>query len=143
MWQIWLIIAGILLVGEIVTTGFLIFWFSLGALLAMVVSFFTTNIIIQTAVFVLSSAILIFATKPFIKKFAKNDNSIKTNAFSIIGKKAIVIEDIQSTDTKGQIKINGEVWSAVSSDENIDIPKGTQVEILDIKGVKTVVVPLK
>ena len=36
----------------------------IGALLAMLISFLTNNIIIQTAVFVISSGILIFATKP-------------------------------------------------------------------------------
>ena len=55
MWQIWLIIAGVCLIAEIITVGFLIFWLAIGALLAMVVSFFTDNIIIQTAVFVISS----------------------------------------------------------------------------------------
>ena len=62
MWQIWLIIAGICLIIEIMTVGFLIFWFAIGALLAMVVSFFTNNVIIQTSVFVISSTILIFVT---------------------------------------------------------------------------------
>ena len=33
MWQIWLIIAGICLIIEIMTVGFLIFWFAIGALL--------------------------------------------------------------------------------------------------------------
>lgn len=70
MWQVWLIIAGLFFVGEIATVGFLIFWFGIGALIAMIVSFFTSNIIIQTTIFVISSTILIFATKPFVKKFA-------------------------------------------------------------------------
>ena len=84
MWQIWLIIAGICLIIEIFTVGFLIFWFSIGALIAMLISFFTTNIIIQTTVFIITSTILIFATKPFVKKFSKDENSIKTNVYSII-----------------------------------------------------------
>ena len=68
MWQIWLLLAGLFFIGEMITVGFLIFWLGIGALLAMIVSFFTTNIIIQTAVFVISSIILILATKPFVKK---------------------------------------------------------------------------
>ena len=55
MWQFWLIAAGIFFIGEIITTGFLIFWLGIGSLLAMIVSFLTDNIIIQTAVFVVSS----------------------------------------------------------------------------------------
>ena len=89
MWQIWLVIAGVCLVIEIMTTGFLVFWLAIGALISMIVSLFTDSILIQTAVFVISSAILIFATKPFVKKFAKTKN-VKTNAFSIIGQNGIV-----------------------------------------------------
>ena len=71
MWGVWLIAAGIFFIIEIATVGFLIFWLGIGALLAMIVSFFTSNIIIQTAVFVISSTILIFATKPLVNKITK------------------------------------------------------------------------
>ena len=141
MWQIWLIIAGVCLIAEIITTGFLVFWLSIGALISMVVSLFTDNIFIQTAVFVISSAILIFATKPFVKKFAKTKN-VKTNAFSIIGQNGIVTKDIDSINSKGQVKIDGETWSAIGKDD-MDIPKGTEIEVLEIKGVKAVVAPAK
>ena len=112
----------------------------MGALIAMIVSFFTSNIIIQTAVFILSSSILLFATKPFVKKFV-DVKPTKTNAFSIIGKKALVIKEINSHSV-GQIKINGEVWSAESENDEI-IPKDSEVEILQIKGVKVIVKSVK
>ena len=136
MWQAWLIIAGLFFIGEMITVGFLVFWFGVGALIAMITSFFTSNIIIQTAVFIISSAILLLATKPFVKKFV-DVKTTNTNAFSIIGKKALVIKEINSHSV-GQIKINGEVWSAES--ENAEtIPEGSEVEILQIKGVKAIV----
>ena len=136
MWQVWLIIAGLFFIGEIIIVGFLIFWFGVGALLAMVVSFFTSNIIIQTSVFVISSTILLFATKPFVKKFV-DVKQTKTNAFSIIGQKALVIKEI-SSHSIGQIKIRGEVWSAESESDEI-IAEGSEVEILQINGVKALV----
>ena len=137
MWQFWLIVAGIFFIGEVITVGFLIFWLGIGALLAMIVSLFTSNIIIKTAVFVLSSTVLIFATKPFVKKFV-DVKTTNTNAFSIVGKKALVIKEINSVHSTGQIKINGEVWSAEAEDSE-PIPEGTEVEILNIKGVKAIV----
>ena len=137
MWQIWLIIAGVCLVIEIMTTGFLVFWLAIGALISMIVSLFTDSILIQTAVFVISSAILIFATKPFVKKFAKTKD-VKTNAFSIIGQNGIVTKEIDSINAKGQVKIDGETWSAVGKDD-MDIPKGTEIEVVEIKGVKAIV----
>ncbi len=141
MWQIWLLIAGVCLIVEIMTVGFLIFWLSIGALLAMIVSFFTNNLIIQMAVFVISSTILIFATKPFVKKFAHNNNA-KTNVYSNIGKVGVVTQDIDSIQAIGQIKVDGEVWSAVGVND-IQIPKGTEVEIIEIKGVKAIVSPVQ
>ena len=95
MWYVWLILAGIFVIGEVLTSGFLIFWFSLGSLIAMVVSFFIPDVIVQTTVFLISSVILILATKPLVKKFA-NIDTVKTNAQSIIGKKGLVTKDINS-----------------------------------------------
>ena len=141
MWYIWLIAAGVFIIGEIITVGFLLFWLSIASLIAMVVSFFTSNVIIQMTVFVISSGLLIFATKPLVKKLAKKD-SVSTNVYSIIGKTAIVIEDIDWASGTGQIKCEGEVWSA-KTDEQVDIPTGSEVEIVSIEGVKAYVKPLK
>ena len=140
MWQIWLIAAGVFFVLEIFTVGFLVFWLGIGCLLAMLVSFVTDSVIIQTAVFVISSGLLIFATKPLVKKLAQKDNA-KTNVYSLTGKKAIVIEDIDWATGSGQIKIEGQVWSAKTK-EQVNIPKGTEVEIESIEGVKAFVKPL-
>lgn len=140
MWQVWLIIAGLFFIGEMITVGFLVFWFGIGALLAMIVSFFTSNIIIQTTVFIVSSAILLLVTKPFVKKFV-DVKSTNTNAFSIIGKKALVIKEINSHSV-GQIKINGEVWSAEAENDET-ITEGSEIEIVKINGVKAIVKPVK
>ena len=141
MWQVWLIISGLFFVGEIATVGFLIFWFGIGALIAMIVSFFTSNIIIQTTIFVISSTILIFATKPFVKKFA-DVKKTNTNVYSIIGKRALVIKTIDPIHSVGQIKINGEVWTAESEDNQV-IEESSEVEIIEIKGVKAIVKPIR
>lgn len=138
MWQMWLIISGVCFIVEIVTVGFLIFWFAIGALIAMVVSFFTDSILIQTTIFLISSTILMFATKPLVHKLQKNKTDIKTNVYSIVGSVGIVTEDINTIEAKGQIKVDGEIWSATSMDNKI-IPKGTQVEVIEIKGVKAIV----
>lgn len=140
MWQIWLIASGVFFIIEIFTVGFLIFWLGVGSLIAMLVSFFTDSIIAQTAVFVISSGLLIFATKPLVKKFSKKD-SVPTNVYSIVGKKAVVIEDINWAKGTGLIKSEGEIWSAKTKDQ-IDIPKGTEVEIENIEGVKAFVKPI-
>lgn len=83
MWKIWLVLAGIFLIIEIINLGFLVFWFSMGALIAMVASFFIDNEIIQGAIFLISSTILLFATKPFVNKVLPKESLIKTNSASL------------------------------------------------------------
>ena len=138
MWQIWLIAAGIFFIVEIATVGFLVFWFGIGALVAMLSSFFIPDVYIQTIIFLVTSTLLIFLTKPFVNKFMKKDKTIPTNAYSIIGRIGIVTKEINSVLGTGQVKIGGEVWSAkVKTDETI--PVGTEITVIEIDGVKAVV----
>ena len=141
MWTFWLIAAGIFLAIEIVTIGCLVFWFAIGALLAMVLSFFTDNLIIQSVVFIISSSILILLTKPLVDKYINNKPMKPTNTYSLINKHGIVIIDINPIAGTGQVKVDSEIWSATCT-ENSTIPKGTNIEILKIDGVKLVVSPI-
>ena len=141
MWQIWLIIAGFFLILETITTGFLVFWFAVAALITMIFSFFVVNKAIQVSIFVVLSAILLFATKPFVKKISKTATNVKTNAFSIEGKTGKVLIDINPSEGTGQIKVDGEKWSAKSIDSSF-ISKDSDVKVIKIDGVKAIVEPL-
>ena len=138
MWLLWLIVAGFFFILEIATAGFLVCWLGVGALLAMFLSFFVDNIILQVIVFAISSILLIVLTKPLVKKFI-DKKTIPTNIDSIIGKEGIVIETIDSVKGVGQVKLGGEVWSAKSFVDSAIIEKDTKVTVKEINGVKLVV----
>ena len=140
MWQFWLIVSGVFLIAEIITTGFLIFWFGIGALLAMITSFFTDSVVIQTSVFIISSTVLLFVTKPFVNKFVKPSKTVQTNVYSLINKEGIVTKDINPIESTGQVKVEGEMWSAKSNGTTI-IPEGTTIRVLKANGVKLLVEP--
>ena len=133
MWKFWLIVAGICFVIESFTIGFLVFWFGIGALAALVASLFISNIWIQSLIFIIVSSLLLIFTKPIVKKFVKEKDIIPTNVYSIIGKEGIVVESIDTINGVGKVKVNGELWSATSL-ENIE--KGTKVKVLKVNGVK-------
>ena len=108
----------------------------------MIVSLiFPENIFLQVSVFVAVSTLLIFLTKPLVEMLTRKDKNVATNAFSIIGKKGIVLQDINENYGIGQIKVAGDVWSAKTTDGGV-IEKGTQVEVIQIDGVKAVVEPV-
>lgn len=133
MWMIWLTVAAVLLAAEILTTGFLLFWFSMGALIVMVLSFFVQNTIIQFILFIIISTLLTFLTKLFSKKIkSKQGEDESFNAKSVIGQKGIVEKEILKNKV-GVVRINGETWTAIA-DENIQ--EGTSVLAQEIVGVK-------
>ena len=135
MWGFWLIASGIFFILEIFTAGFLIFWLGIAGLIAMIVSLFTSSIAIQTTVFVIVSIVLIFLTRPIINKFLKidKDDLVPTNIYRLKDKEGIVVEDINTLDSKGKVKVSGELWGAIS-DENLK--EGTHIKVLDVEGVK-------
>lgn len=136
-WCLWLIVSGVFFVIEIITTGFLVFWLGLGALIAMAISFLTESFIIQAISFIISSSLLILLTKPLVNKYI-NVATVPTNSYSLIEKVGIVVSDIDPLDSSGQVKINGEIWSAKSFN-NERIKKDTKVKVLKIEGVKLIV----
>jgi len=139
MWYIWLIAAGVFFVVEIMTVGFMIFWLGVAALLACLVSLITSNLIIQTAVFVISSALLLLLTRPFVEKFiTKKEPNVKTNAYSIIGKEARVTKAFDEDSKIGQIKVGSEKWTAKAKDNEI-LSEGDRVKVEAIDGVKAIV----
>ena len=135
-YMIWLIMAGFFLILEIATEGFLVFWFAVGALVAMGTSFLTENIAIQISVFVITTLVLILSTRKLTDKIKPKE--VPSNVYTILGKKAIVTVEINSIKGQGQVKIGGDIWSAKTEDDSI-IPVNTEVEILKIDGVKAVV----
>ena len=141
-WQIWLIIGGICLVIEIITVGFLVLWFAVSAFIVALLSLFIHNIIAQTAIFLVISAILILFTRPLTAKITKKDNAV-TNVNSIIGKNGIVKKEITNIEA-GQVKVGGDLWTAVLEDTSFDsIPEGSSIEVVKINGVKLVVKPIQ
>ena len=109
----------------------------------MLVSFVTDNIFIQTAVFVVSACILLFSTKSFVKKYVHPKDSDKpTNVSSLLNQLGVVIADIYPLQGVGQVKVNGQIWSA-KCDEDMTIAKDTEIRVTNVEGVKLIVTPVK
>ena len=68
-----------------------------------------------------------------MKKFTKSEKTVPTNFFSLSGKQGIVTKKIDSDNSTGQVKVKGELWSAISDK---DIEKEAKVKILGVDGVK-------
>ncbi|WP_372520529.1 NfeD family protein [Candidatus Ruminimicrobiellum ovillum] len=134
-WYVWLILFLVFLGLEIMTTGvFFFLCFSTGALFAMLFSLLGASFQVELVVFCAVSLASILLIRPLFKKYIAKQKT-ETNVDSLIGTKAIVIEDIKVNDM-GKVKTEGEIWLAVS---NENIAKGETVVIESIDGTKLVV----
>jgi len=138
----WLLLAVIFFVGEAVTVGFFVFWFGVGALVALLASLFIDSLAVQSVLFLSVSIVLLFFTRPLVNKFLLKSNDVKTNAYSVEGKKGRVNIEINPIEGTGQVKIAGELWSAKSNDDSV-IPVDTDIIVEKIDGVKLIVTPIK
>jgi membrane protein implicated in regulation of membrane protease activity len=137
-WMVWLAIILIMIVAEIMTVGFFSITIAVGGIFALVTSLITDLIWVQVAIFLIASIAFFFKLKPFMEKLFPIKTPANTAVDRLIGEKGIVIEDINNTLSTGQVKVQGEVWSA-SSYNNEVITKGSEIEVVVIKGVKTIV----
>lgn len=133
----WLAIFAIAFIVEIITLSLVTIWFSAGALMAILLKFFGIQFIGQILGFVITSILTFLFFRPALMNHIKSPKS-KTNMDRNIGKTGEVIKDI-SPLSFGQVKIDGQVWTAKSED-GLYIEKGTLVEVTNIEGVKLIVV---
>lgn len=133
---VWLVVAIVFGIGELLTPSLTLVWFSIGAIILIFLSSFIESIIVQVLLFaVISISLLAIATKKIVKK--DENHKYDTNLQGVISKGGYVKEEILPNKT-GIVVVGREEWTAVSFD-NESIEKGTQVKILKIEGVKLVV----
>lgn len=133
----WLFVVVVMAIIEIITLGLTTIWFAGGALVAFIASLFGAGFVIQVALFIVVSVALMAVTRPLAVKYLNKDR-VKTNAESLIGKFAVVKEEIDNLNARGQVSVDGQEWTARAIEEKI-IPQGATVEIVKISGVKLLV----
>jgi membrane protein implicated in regulation of membrane protease activity len=119
---------------EIFTADMISIWFSLAAVPSFILALVGAGLVFQILLFLVIAAVLLFLTRPIMKKYMKT-NEIKTNIDAIIGSKGLVIKEI-TPDTVGRIKIKYIEWSAISSEK---IGLDHMVRVLDVDGNKLIV----
>jgi inner membrane protein len=141
MWWLWMILAAILLIGEIFTAGFFLLWFSIGAAGAGVLALLGIGPSAQLIVFILSSGILFVFGRRFAERVtAKQPPGIGADRF--VGLMGVVLEEIDNIANTGKIRIGSDIWRA--GGENGDVmPVDSIVKVLRIEGTRAIVQKLE
>lgn len=134
----WLILFIVLLVIEIFTMGLTTIWFAGGALAALLMAVIGFGLPVQAVVFLAVSVVLLVMTRPIAVKYFNTERQ-KTNAESLIGLQAVVLQDVDTLHASGLVEVNGQEWSAKTDEADGYIPKDSVVSIEGIQGVKLIV----
>lgn len=135
---IWLVLLVLLLVIEVATMGLTTIWFAGGALVALLANLIGLHEVIQVVLFLLVSGLLLALTRPVAIRYLNKDR-IRTNAESLIGRTAVVIEEIDNLKAMGCVTIDGQEWTARCESDDHVISKDQVVVIRAIQGVKLIV----
>ena len=135
---IWLILLVGFIVIELATMGLTTIWFAGGAVAGAVCAAVQLPLAAQVVAFLAVSVLLLFFTRPIaVKHF--NRNRAKTNVESLVGRQAIVINDIDNLQGVGQVKLGDMEWMARNYDGEEVIPAGSVVTVEEVEGVKLMV----
>lgn len=138
----WLFVLIFSLFAEAITPQLVSIWFAFGAVGAIIAARMGANGLIQIAVCLCISAVLIIATRPIAKKLVQGKPA-KTNTDRIIGEKAVVIENINNERCTGKIQVMGQIWTARAIVPEMRFAEGSEVVVHEISGVKAMVRPVE
>jgi len=138
---IWLALLIAFAAVEAVTVGLVSIWFAAGALAGLLSTFFTDSVWIQTAVFLVVSAVSLALARPLARKFFV-PKQVHTNADRAIGREAVVTQAIDGLRGTGTVKVGPAEWTARAEDGG-RIAAGAVVKVLRIEGVKLIVAPVE
>jgi membrane protein implicated in regulation of membrane protease activity len=138
-WIIWLILAAVLGVAEIMTTTLAFGLLAVAAGAAAIVGGVGLALPFQLIAFVLAAGAGLGIVRPLAMRHIRQPPLLKTGTSALVGRSAIVTEEVTALD--GRVRIGGDLWSARSYDESSVIPEGSKVDVLAIEGATALVHP--
>ena len=138
-WIVWVIVAAVLGVAELMTTTFALGIIAVGALVAACAGALGLGLPFQLLAFVAASGAGLGFVLPIARRHVKQPPLLKTGPAALVGRSASVLEEVNRHG--GRVRIGGEIWSARPYDETLVIPVGGILDVMQIEGATALVHP--
>ncbi len=136
-WVWWMVAAGALAVGEIVTLGFFLGPIAVAAVLAAIVALAGAGLAAQWIVFIVVAIASLGILRPIARRHMRTPGRLRTGTAALVGSRAIVLERVDAD--AGKVKIGGEVWTARAFDEDEVLEPGDRAQVMKIDGATALV----
>jgi membrane protein implicated in regulation of membrane protease activity len=131
---IWIVLGVALMIAEIFTLGFVLFWFGLGAIAAALAGFLGAGIGLQFLIFAVVSIVLTAMSRTIFSKYMPGSTEhYKTGVDSLPGKVGTVTGGSKGALNAGEVKVYGSTWTAYPVDDEV-LSEGEKVEVVEVKG---------
>ncbi|RKS04925.1 membrane protein implicated in regulation of membrane protease activity [Nocardiopsis sp. Huas11] len=138
-WLIWIILAVALGVAEALTLTFVLGLVAVAALVAGLLGAIGLPVVVQIIGFAATSAAGIILVRPIMQRQMRREPDARSGTAALVGRSGVVIQEVDGD--RGLIKLAGEEWSARCIDEDLVIPIGAHVDVMEIDGATAVVYP--
>ena len=135
-WILWVVLGVCLIIAEVFTLGFVLFWFGIGALAGAFVGFLGFGLLWQFLAFTLVSlALTAMSRRIFADYYSHGDaDLVKTGVDSLPGQIGTVTTESKGALREGAVKVFGSTWTAFPVDEETSLVEGEKVEVVRVQG---------
>ena len=137
---VWVGMALFFLLAEVFTAGFVLACFGIGALAAAIPAFLGFGLVWQLLVFIVVSTAAVLLSRRFADRVT-GDQPQGLGVDRVLGKRALVIEEIGPHSPSGRVRVDVEEWRA-DADGAMTIKEGTLVEVMAVDGTRLRVRPV-
>ena len=138
---VWIILAAVLGVAEMLTLTAALGLLSVAALAAAATAALGGDAVLQFGVFAVMAVAGLALVRPLVRRQlqVRIGPQHRFGVAALVGREARVVQEV--TGHAGRVRIGGEEWTARAYDETLVIPAGTTVDVIKIEGVTALVYP--
>ena len=141
-WLIWLIIAMVLLVVEMLTLTVAVGMLGVAALITAGIAALGLPVFVQLLAFTVTATIGVLLIRPVVGRHMRRPQLERFGVQALVGKPAYVVSEVSGLDGRVRIGgVGGEEWTARPYDQTLVIPAGAVVDVLEISGATVLVYP--
>ena len=139
-WALWLSLAFLLAVAEILSLDLVLIMFAAGALAAAGVAVLAPGLWwLQILVAAAVSVGMLLLLRPTLMARVRNMPGYRSSTAKMVGSSGVAVSQIDRSG--GEIKVDGQSWTARPYQSDLVIEQGTEVEVYEIDGAIAVVYP--
>ncbi|MGK2351691.1 NfeD family protein [Cutibacterium sp. V947] len=140
-WLVWLVGSAVLACTEMLTGDFTLLMLAGGAAAGAITAFFLPGMVLVQAIVAVTVAVLMLAVlRPTLLRRVREAPGYRSSLDKLVGSSGVATTQI--TDGHGQVKVEGEEWSARAFEPGMAIASGEKVEVFEVDGTTLVVYPV-